>query len=92
MDPTELLAQLLKVSTRVQRVIDKGGVPTEHDANILAEGIDNLDQWLKAGGDLPEQWKPCFECGTEVAKNGRCIRHGKLTAPRRPAYLPVIDR
>ncbi len=87
MDPTALLEVLLKVSARVQRVVDAGGQPSQYDANALAEGIENLSTWIKNGGDLPEQWKPCFECGTEVAKDGRCLRHGKLTAPRRPAYV-----
>jgi hypothetical protein len=85
MDPTATLEMLLKVSARVTRVIDEGGQPSQYDAGILAESIKALDTWMRSGGDLPEQWKPCFECGREHATNGRCIRHGKLLAPNRPS-------
>ena len=52
MDPDELLRKLLELSMQVCR-----NPSFESGAVELAEGIQNLDQWLEKGGFLPIRWE-----------------------------------
>ena len=87
LDPTDTLKKIDKVATRVQRVLNDGGMPSQHDCDVLSSMVLKLDIWIRTGGDLPEQWQPCHQCAPEVAVNGRCVRHNKLLAPNRPPLV-----
>jgi len=90
-DPTAKLYALLKVGARIRRVVSQEGMPSPEDADALAAGLEELHEYIAAGGDLPGQWDPCFLCGdSDVQPNRRCNRHGKLVPMRRPTYLPGL--
>jgi hypothetical protein len=50
MDPNATLAEILKITRRID-------VFQEGDAERLAELIISLDGWLSAGGFKPDAWK-----------------------------------
>lgn len=85
-DPTEELGKIRKVAARIKRVIDSEGMPSRLDSELLATAIESLDTYISYGGDLPDQWDPCYECGPEIVNaDRRCLRHGKVVPLRRPA-------
>lgn len=55
MDPNALLARLRDLSARILNVQDGSSEETldEDDAFALAEGFQNLDDWLRKGGFSP---------------------------------------
>jgi hypothetical protein len=52
MDPNELLAEILR---RAEKVAAYGC--SNCYADLLADGILRMDEWLSKGGLLPEAWK-----------------------------------
>lgn len=82
-DPTEALFAILSMSTSIHN--DEEMPPA---AKNLAAAIDQLSEYIAAGGDLPKQWDPCFDCDQEQPGTRRCLRHGKLMPLRRPTYVP----
>lgn len=65
MDPEACLQRALDRARAVMAAIDEGGDADDatigaailHDANELAEAVQNLDEWLRGGGFLPRAWE-----------------------------------
>lgn len=61
MDPNKTLADLLIVAARVHHATNSLPDPIAiralaHDAEILAKGVIDLNQWVTRGGALPKKW------------------------------------
>lgn len=54
MDPTANLSEQRWI---VSRLLDERRAPTAMDALRLAELVEALDNWIKSGGALPQQWQ-----------------------------------
>jgi hypothetical protein len=63
MDPTVCLKELLELAEELVAAIDNpqrselSSSVIEDTASDLADHVRNLDEWLKKGGFLPEQWR-----------------------------------
>lgn len=54
MDPTANLSEQRRI---VARILDERREPTAMDALRLADLVEALDNWIKSGGALPQQWQ-----------------------------------
>lgn len=101
MDPSECLRMALEKALELQRLEDLG--PETDDLQELTSNCDkigdlgseiaqhllDLNEWITRGGFLPDQWRPCTQCGPQHGTNaGRCLRHGKLVLTVRPQGTP----
>lgn len=59
MDPNQALAELRNARWRVAMALDAGTTLDDlaELAGALAERVDALDDWLRAGGFLPDAWR-----------------------------------
>lgn len=56
MDPNTALEEMRKCAANIIRSVDAHGVPSDEDAERLAEHVQALDEWLSKGGFLPREW------------------------------------
>lgn len=54
MDPDECLKNLLALAKRIRDEDPATG--EENPGVVLAEGLEDLDEWVRKGGFLPERW------------------------------------
>lgn len=88
-NPTATLQQILRDGKKLEELVaaEKPIEPTIVDR--LCKALRQLNEYIASGGDLPQQWDPCFDCGPEhMGPNRRCLRHGKIVPLRRPATIP----
>jgi hypothetical protein len=56
MDPNANLAAQRKLAARILACVDREEAPDPEDVRRLAELVEALDDWLKMGGALPDDW------------------------------------
>lgn len=56
MDPNATLYRMLDRARAIIAAIDEGSENVADDANELAEAVENLDEWIRRGGFLPDAW------------------------------------
>lgn len=81
-DPTKLLADVLN---KVKAVVaqKEAGPELFVASQKLAIAFAELHLWLAQGGDLPDQWRPCYQCTDKVSSTKNvCARHGRVIAQR----------
>jgi hypothetical protein len=57
MDPNENLKEQLETADRIIQAVSEERFVHEGEAETLAELVLALDEWLKNGGFLPEEWR-----------------------------------
>lgn len=56
MDPNSCLTHMRAMANDILLTLDAEKVPTTDDVEELAEMIQNLDEWIRRGGFLPDDW------------------------------------
>ena len=68
MDPDKALAETRALARAVLYQLEHNGSIDEYDAAQLAEHVMALDEWIAAGGFLPEDWQTEKSIGVAVAE------------------------
>lgn len=56
MDPNENIKEQLALTKKIIDAESFGDEVDDEDARRLAELVEAMDEWLSAGGFLPERW------------------------------------
>lgn len=67
MDPNATLKEIVQLASNILATHDEYGpmLDTADQGADLAEHVQNLDQWIRKGGFLPQQWATTQERNVE---------------------------